>query len=215
MTIPVYTEVSEVKRLFPSNSPGTTYDDLLESMIDVASREIDLFLRREPGAFAVSTDSVRYFDGRKGLLLWVDEIAAVPTTVAVAESALADNANGTGGTYTTWAVTDYFMFPQNAIVKGMPYHGLEINVQTGSKSTWYPGFQRVIKITGKFGFSTTVPPEIKKAAEIQTVRYFKRAQQAFADAGVITELGQMTYVKTLDPDVQAIISTEKFATSWL
>ena len=44
-----------------------------------------------------------------------------------------------------------------------------------------------------------------EAAVIQTVRLFKRGQQAFADAGANSELGQLMYVKRLDPDVEALL----------
>lgn len=207
-----YTNVDELKGLFPANKLGIAYDELLADMVETASREIDAFLGRDPGAFYVTADATRYYNGCGGLELWVDEMAAVPTTVAVAESGRTDDATGAGGSYTTWAVTDYYLWPQNALAKGMPYHKLVINPLVGSKSQWY-GYQRGVKITGKFGFSVTVPPEIKKACNIQCVRYFKRAQQAFADAGAITELSQMTYVKKLDPEVENILMASKFARS--
>jgi hypothetical protein len=44
-----------------------------------------------------------------------------------------------------------------------------------------------------------------EAAVVQTSRLFKRGQQAFADAGANAELGQLIYVKRLDPDVEAIL----------
>jgi hypothetical protein len=37
------------------------------------------------------------------------------------------------------------------------------------------------------------------------MRWFMRAKQGYQDAGAIMELGQMTYVKELDPDVQKIL----------
>jgi len=45
----------------------------------------------------------------------------------------------------------------------------------------------------------------QQAALTQAVRAFKRGQQAFADAGANAELGQLVYVKRLDPDVEAIL----------
>ena len=44
-----------------------------------------------------------------------------------------------------------------------------------------------------------------QAAVTQASRAFKRGQQAFADAGASAELGQLVYVKRLDPDVEAIL----------
>jgi len=45
----------------------------------------------------------------------------------------------------------------------------------------------------------------QQAAVTQASRAFKRGQQAFADAGASGELGQLMYVKRLDPDVEAIL----------
>lgn len=45
------------------------------------------------------------------------------------------------------------------------------------------------------------------ATIIQAGRLFKRGQQAFADAGANFELGQLNYVKGLDPEAQAILYT--------
>ena len=62
-----------------------------------------------------------------------------------------------------------------------------------------------MKIVGKFGYSVAVPDDIKQAAIIMTVRYFKRGQQGFNDVGAVVELGQLRYVDKLDPDVAAIL----------
>lgn len=209
-----YITVDELKAAFPANKFGITYDAVFQDNIDTASREIDAYLKRPPGAFYVTADETRYYNGDGTLNLWVDELAAVPTTVAVAETGVADDASDSNGTYTTWSASDYFCWPYNALREGMPFQKLCINLRGGTKSQWYP-FERGIKITGKFGFSVTVPDEIKKATTIQAVRYFKRLQQAFADVGVITELGQLSYVKKLDPDVENILMAAKFAKAWL
>ena len=46
-----------------------------------------------------------------------------------------------------------------------------------------------------------------QATLIQAVRFFKRAQQAFADAGASIDLGKLIFAKKLDPDVEAILIT--------
>ena len=40
---------------------------------------------------------------------------------------------------------------------------------------------------------------------IQAVRWFKRAQQAFADVSAAMELGQLTYAQELDPDIRSML----------
>ena len=167
-------------------------------------------MHRAPGAFAVDTAETRYFDGTGRVDLYIGELADEPTAVAVAEGGDTDGADGTGGSYTSWATSDYYCWPQNAIAVGEPYKYLQVDPLNGAKTIWYQ-YPRGVKVTGLFGFSTSAPDEIKMATEIQTVRLFKRAQQAFEDAGAILELSQMRYVKKLDPDVENIINMPKFA----
>ena len=222
MTTPVYTTLDDVKALFPANAIGTasrfgtSYDTLISSMIVTASREVDGFLKRRPGAFAIDANATQYFDGSGTLQQWIGELAAVPSVVSVAEGGDTDNRDGTGGTYTTYGANDFVCWPYNALSLGMPFTRLDIDVRNGTKSTWYK-YPRAVKVVGAFGFatSTTKPEEIVKATTIQAMRYFKRAQQAFADVGAIAELGQLRYVKELDPDVKNILSMAKFAVPWI
>ena len=209
MPLPDYCTSTEAQLHLPDGNWGTGYDALLATLISRASRAIDGFLKRKPGTFAVATDATYYLDGNGRRELWIPELAALPTTVAVAETALIDTPVGTGGTYTTWGVGDYFAWPYNALDEGVPFLRLDVNLLTGTKAAWY-SFPRSVKITGKWGFATAVPDEIKEAAIIQTVRWFKRGQQAFQDVGAIAELGQLQYVKKLDPDIAAILEVAKF-----
>lgn len=201
-----YTTVSEVKTVLVDTSWGTSYDALLTVLITRASRAIDLFTGREPGAYSVNADTTRYYDGSGCSVLWCDELAAVPSTVAVAETGVVDNASGTGGNYTNWATSDYFCWPYNALTERKPFLRLELDQLNGFKFSWYR-FPRSVKITGKFGYTTTtnLPPEVVQTTIIQAARWFKRGQQAFQDTGAIVELGQLTYTKALDPDIAELI----------
>lgn len=202
-----YTKVNEIKSIMPDTDWTTSYDQLMTVLITRASRAIDLFTGREAGAYSVNVDTTRYFSGSGNRELWIDELADVPTTVAVAETGVIDGVSGTGGTYTAYTATDYYLWPYNAVAERRPFLRLELDQFNGSKYTWY-GFHRGVKITGKFGYSTTtsLPPEIAQTTIIQTIRYFKRAQQAYQDVGAIVELGQLRYVKSLDPDVAEMIN---------
>ncbi|MGW8177398.1 MAG: hypothetical protein ACWGQW_01160 [bacterium] len=207
-----YTTVDDVKVLILADTRlGVEVEPTLGRLITVYSRAVDSHLNRRPGAFAVSTDSTQYFNGSGGLSQYIGEIAALPTTVAVAETGQVDNAEGSGGSYTTWTASDYYPWPMNALADGMPYSYLEIDRMNGSKSIWFR-WPRSVKVTAKFGFSTSVPDEIRMATEIMVVRAFKRASQAYADAGAVTELARLTYVKKMDPDVVNMLELDKFAT---
>jgi len=198
MTLPSYCANTEVKAAMPDGNWGSTYDALFTTLAARASRLIDAHVKKKPGAFAVSTDVVRYFDGSGTKVLKVGEMAAAPTKVEVAEA-------GVLTAYTEWAETDYILYPLNALDEGKPYTRLEIDIWNGSKVEWY-AFQKAVKITAKFGYATTAPDLINQAAIIQCVRWFKRGQNAFADTGAIVELGQLTHTKKLDPEVELILS---------
>lgn len=211
MTTPAYAEVSDIKALMPNNTFPPTLDAALTQMIADASREIDTYLGREPGAFKAETNSTRYFNGSGSPELWLFgmELAALPSMVEMATSNQVANAAGSGGSYVTLSADDYLPFPQNALAQGNPILRLDMNITIGSYSIWYP-FKRGVRITGKFGFSTTVPSEIAKATKIQAYRYYKQAAQGFVDLSTIPELGQLMYTKALHPEVQAILNTAKF-----
>jgi len=209
-----YADAASLRALLPDNTLSSSYDTILALMATRASRAIDSFLKREPGAFSVSEETTRYFDGSGNSSLFVGEMASVPSKIEVAESGVIDNANGIGGTYTEWDVSDFMVHPRNALAVGSPILRLDLDLMNGNQSVWYE-YPKSVKITSYFGFTTTanLPDEISLAANIQGMRYFKRAQQAFADVGTISSLGQMKYVQELDPDVRIILSSPRF--QWL
>ena len=192
-----YCTVAEIKSALPDANWGSDYDTLLTALVTRASRAIDRFTGREPGAYYVDTDTTRYFDGSGLRELWVGELAAAPTSVAVTEAGDLDD-------YTAWASTDYLLWPYNVAAEGRPYLRLDVDQLNGTKSIWYK-FPKSVKIIGKFGYSTSTPDEVKQGTIIQAVRWFKRGQQAYQDVGAIFELGQLHYVKGLDPDVEQMV----------
>ncbi len=206
-----YCTVVEVKNAMTDTTWGVTYDVEIEALITACSRAIDQFMGREAGAFYVSADTTRYFDGPADDWLWIGELAAAPTSVAVALSGDIDSSAGTGGTYTAWTATDFLLWPYNALAEGKPYMALVLDTLNGNYATWY-GFTKGIKIVGKFGYSATVPKWIKQATIIMAIRQFKRGQQAYQDTGAILELGQLRYVQKIDPDVAALLEAERRVT---
>lgn len=207
MATPDYCTVSQVREAIPDTSWNTdVYDTVLASLATRASRFIDRLVKKWPGYFAADTDEVRYFDGSGCREQWVDELAAVPTTVGVAQSGQVDSAAGTGGVYTTYAATDYYPWPYNALRKGQPIMRLDLDILYGTQSLWY-AYPRGVKITGKFGYSTStsMPDEIVQVSIVQTMRWFKRGQQAYQDTGAIVELGMLKYAQSLDPDLAQVV----------
>ena len=188
-----YVTAGDVQTMLADTDWTAAYTELLDLLGERASRLIDRATGREAGAYqAAVTPAARLFDGTGGVEQWVDEMAAAPTLVEVDEGGLY--------TYTTWAAGDYTVWPYNET----PYRRLDI-LRTGDHARW-PSYSRSVRVTARWGYSITPPADIAQAATIQTVRYFKRAQQAFQDTGAIIDLGQLRYVKELDPDVALIVA---------
>lgn len=198
-----YADVDEIKQVLADTPMSDAQDPLLVALAERASRLVDAHTRRSPATFAVQTDGTRYFDGSGGINLLIGELAAAPTSVAVAEA-------GDLTDYTAWAATDYLTWPYNSPEDGTPILRLDIDQLNGTKATWYR-YRKAVKIVGRWGFSTEVPPEIKQLVITQVMRWFNRGRQMFQDVGAIAELGQLTYVQQLDPDIAAILDIPKFS----
>ena len=191
-----YCEASDVQAAMPDVDWTEKYTALLTLLCGRASRLIDRVTKRHDNAYLVSTATARLFDGSGCREQWVDEMAAAPTLVEVDEVG--------DFTYTTWSSTDYMVWPYNALAEGLPLLRLDIDQLNGDKSVWYRS-PKSVRVTAKWGYSTTPPEDIKQATIIQAIRWFKRSQQAYQDVGAIVELGQLRYVNALDRDVVAII----------
>jgi hypothetical protein len=195
-----YCTRAQVQAAMPDGNWGSTYDNLLDVLIPRACRLIDKFCGKKPGAFQIEADSTRYFDGSGTSILKIGELAAAPTSVG-----LSFNGGVQAADYTALVATDYLLFPWNAADEGLPYTEMHLDKLNSTYSVWY-AYPRSVKVVGKFGYSTEVPDDVEQAAVVQVARWFKRGQQGFSDTGAIVELGQLTYTKRLDPEVQEILS---------
>ena len=195
-----YCTAGEIRAVMPDQSWTTAYDALLTTLASRASREFDRYTNRPPGAYYVSTASDRYFTGNGTIQLWPGEMAAAPEAVRVAEG-------GVLSVLTAWnTASDYQPWPYNAADEGQPYLRLDVDVYNGSKTQW-PPYPKAIKVTAKWGYSASVPDDVREATITMVVRQFKRGQQGFIDVGAIQELGQLRYVKGKDPSVDELIET--------
>lgn len=200
-----YATPTEVKEHLPDPSWGEKYNNLLVLLIPRASRLIDEESNEKAGGYFVDADSTVYLDGSgtKHLYLWSDPsvryLAAAPTSISISKQGRVG-----AGDYTALAATDYFLKPYNAPDYGDPYREIVMDALNGDYSS-FPRFPRGVRIVGKIGWSTTVPPTIKEATIVQVVRWIKRGQQMFQDTGAIVELGQLRYTKELDPEVSRTV----------
>lgn len=199
---------------------GQTYTSILTTLITRASRAIDKYTGRKPGAYYASADVTRYYDGpgyglynfaeggyfddrlHSGVShyasLWIDELAAPPTQVAVAET-------GNVANYNPWPSTDYFLWPYNAPDDGLPYLRLDLDILYGSHRTWL-GFRRAVQVIGKFGYATTVPDDINQAVITFAARLYKRGQLSYSDKiAYIDQTTAVAYLNHQDSDIAETI----------
>ena len=191
-----YCSVEDIKFTLPDIAWPLDKDAMLSTLCADASRAIDGLTKREPGAFQVEADTVRYFDGCGSAELWIPGgLADTPTLVEMSN----DPANSS---YTSIPLNTFYFFPANAALAEEPYLAIVINpYNTSGIAIWY-GWMRSVRITGKFGFTKEPPALIKRATITQVCRWYMRGQQGFQDLGGIAELGQKTYSrKDVDPDI--------------
>lgn len=175
-----------------TDTTHTEDDSMIESIVEAVSRLIDRYCRRR--FYANGTDEKRYYTADRVCELWTDDIASITTLKTD------DNADGTFET--TWtASTDYQTWPYNASVNGEPVMRLDVPAW-GSKS--FPTHAKGVEIDGKFGYSSTTPPAIKRACIIQTVRLFKRRDAPFGITGA-GEFGSVIEITDFDPDVKILL----------
>ena len=198
-----YVTVAEIKADIP-DSPlfdvtDDTYDTVLGNMVTAASRLIDRYVGGWDNYFYPSTDSqTRYFDGSGEEIQYIDPMVSL-TSVAVSDSGRAVS------DYTTWTNdSDFFVSPYNHASIGMPIMSLVIDNDSGSKGTWGKT-RKGVKVTGVFGWSLTPPADVEQACKIQAVRWFMRSKQGYQDAAANPSMGEMYYMKELDPDVKMLL----------
>lgn len=184
-----YCTVQEVKDMLPDvDWDGAHYDAILGSLITRASRLIDTFTDREPYAFTAQAVT-KYFDGNGKSELYIGDLASDPAEVSV---------KWNGADYEVVDKADYYCIPVNALLQSQPYN--YIRLERG----YFPCWRKAVKVKGNFGYSITMPDDIKQAAIIQVVRWFKHGQQAFQNNAANNELGTPQY-GGLDDSVTSIL----------
>ena len=160
-------------------------DDTLEQVIEAASRWIDAHTGRR---FYAATET-RYYTAGVSDWLAVDDLLSV-------DSLKTDS--GGGRTYsTTWATTDYDLFPLNATPSTMI-----ATAPAGTQS--FPMLARSVQITGSFGYSSTAPAQVREACLLMSARLFKRKDAPFGIAG-FPALGEVRNIRPEDGDVLALL----------
>jgi hypothetical protein len=193
----------------------------IDVAVEAASRMIDEYCKREPGAFIADTASTaRVFTPVSFAQVYTDDISSSSITVAV-------DTTGTGVYDQSWTSSDYQLEPVNAIAKGRPINQLRAVgakffpifdyaspwVTIGANRTFYapgavaPAINRVgqatVQVTAAWGWPA-VPTPIKQATIIQSTMLYQ-AQDAPAGLAGTPDMGQLRYPTGLHPSAVLLV----------
>jgi hypothetical protein len=196
--LPWYATREEVKRALDYKEPAIADLDI-DRAIESASRMIDKTMGRHFYPFL----DTRYFDWPAHQFeipwrIWLDqnEMCGIPTAITVAN-----------GAQTLTNSIDYFMRPDDALNRGVPFTRVEINL--GSQAAFSSGdsHQRAVAITGPFGFSKAVDVVGTIAADVSSVATtVSVSNSAMTGVGALLVLGS-EYLHTTDTAWSATAGT--------
>lgn len=148
-------------------------DAILESAVEAASRAIDIHCGR---FFYTNSSQARYFTADDGDLLFLPD-----DLISIDSSGLVTDDDGDRTYENTWATTDYILLPANASTDGKPYTMIEVDPY-GSYS--FPvGVRRGIKITGTWGYASSVPVGIKEVCLLLAMQVMARKDAIYGTIG--------------------------------
>lgn len=198
-----------------------TEDDVrLAKAVTRVSRIWDALCDRYDNEFAAS-DKVFYYDViapnyAEGILdpiaLGGFQIGQTPTWSAksiytdefLTLNSLKTDNDGDGVFETTWAATDYLLYPLNDPRKD------EIMVAPNGRYQFPVGY-KTVQLSAKFGYSLVVPEPVKLGCLFLLSRFKARilSPQGLLESGE----GEMTRIARMDPDVQLILESGGFLKS--
>ena len=195
-----YCTLDELKRnIWPDDMiPDGVNDADMKQVITAVSREIDHYTGTR--FYDYGSDETRYFTARNSGECWIDPATTI-TSVATD-----DEVDRTWST--SWTVnTHYETWPYNTTRdRGLPYVRLD-RVPLGDYS--FPRTKKGVKVVGRFCYNASASvaatvDDVKRACLLQCTRLFKRKDAPFGVLGP-TELGQISVLPGMDPDVKRIL----------
>jgi hypothetical protein len=196
-----YATLTEIKG-YMSISDNTD-NDLLENLIESASRSIDRIANRR--FYLDATASARLYRAYSDIFVYIDDLGSTTDLVVKTDS----NGNGTYAKTLTLN-TDYILDPLTAPSLSRPYTQLTMVSNT---ETWpiFPGLTQNglrpgVQVTAKWGWPS-VPNDINMACLILTADLYKRKDAP----GGILGLGDLGVVRMspIGRDVTAMVRAYK------
>jgi hypothetical protein len=214
MTTAVYTDLTSLKAAM--NKVTATDDAVLTATVSAVSRAIDAFCNRPDGFVAEKHgyETARYFPGSGKRYQWIDECVDV-ATVEVKDSPGDDESEYVAWVVGTVGVTDdadvFFAGgdPDYPDFTNTPFQFLMCGAN-GDYSVFNKSVYPSVKVKASWGYSYTVPSQIKQACIMQSARWYKLVQGAMARATAGVDMGALLYPGQVDPDVKMVLQTGRF-----
>jgi hypothetical protein len=193
---PVYSTLAMLKQSLGLASTDTTKDDLLNLALISASRAVENFCDERVFNLAKTATARTYPLGvykitrtPRGERVRVDDIGSASGIIV---ELTPDNI--------TWtAITDYDLYPDNALTKGQPVEAIQLR-WTANERLWY---NTDIRVTARWGWPQ-VPAAVENSTLLMATRLYKRKDSPEGIAGS-TEWG-LVRVPNLDPDIQRLLA---------
>lgn len=132
-----------------------TIDETFHAQVDEWIEDIEAHIEKETGRVFVADGvaSARHFDGDGTRRIDVDDCVSIEKVeIGVDES-------GYGG-LTSVESADYMTLPNDAVAKGKPMKRIEL------RGGVWPRLRQGVKVTGKWGYASAAPSDIRLAATV-------------------------------------------------
>lgn len=174
------------------------YDYDLDMMIEGVSRAIDRHYGVVDNSFAASATATRYYDYDAGRIHGRTLVLDMPII------SVSSIVNGDG---TTLLANDYRLMPRN----GRWYNEIKLRENSSAIAAWSFLTDGEIEVTGIWGFTATVPAEIREGCAYWCAWLHKNWQSGLQDSTANFELGSVSYTKAMPEPVKKFLPIYRMA----
>ncbi len=179
-----YCTLAEAKVRLDLDPAVLSWDSSVEQLVEAVSRWID----GHTGRVFYATTATRYFTALEEDLLVVDDLLSVTTLKTLTANVAGSRTYGAG-----WAAADYDLMPYNSSPKVM--------VAANPAGAYrFPVDVRGVEIAGSWGYSATVPADIREACLIQCGQEWGVKGAPFDDVKA-PDVGESWMVAKINPRV--------------
>ena len=166
----MYIEKSAIENYLLVDIDGSM-DVQINAWITAAQNYVEIYTGRK---FEATDEETRYYDGAGGRTFYLDDIVSITSVQTL-------DLDGSTVDQTLVEDTDYFAYPLN----DTPKHILKLAPEGSNIGKWPKGKKR-IKVTGDFGYNSTVPEDIKLAVT-QLVSAIVNVGRQGSEGGISSE----------------------------